>query len=100
MPKGIRMNQESFLARMKELFGDKYDFSESVFINSDNDVTYFCPKHGKITTKARNLLEGYGCKLCAREEVKKKLTWTQGKFLADTKLTFKRKRMRMLRKRS
>lgn len=30
MPKGVRMNQESFLARMKELFGDKYDFSESV----------------------------------------------------------------------
>lgn len=83
MPKGIRMNQESFLARMKELFGGKYDFSESVFINSNENVTYICPKHGKVTTKAKNLLAGYGCKLCAREEVKKKLTWTQEKFLEE-----------------
>lgn len=25
MPKGIRMNQERFMERMKENFGDKYD---------------------------------------------------------------------------
>lgn len=83
MPKGVRMNQELFQERMKELFGDKYDFSESVFVNSDTDVTYRCYKHGYRTTKAKNLLAGYGCKLCAREEVKKKLTWTQDKFLEE-----------------
>lgn len=77
------MTQEKFLVRMKELFGDKLDFSNSVFVNSDTDVTYVCPIHGERTTKGKNLLAGYGCKLCAREVVKKKLTWTQEKFLEE-----------------
>lgn len=81
MPKGIRMNQERFMERMRENFGDKYDFSISVFNGSNNDVEYICPKHGKQVTKARNLLEGYGCKMCARELIKKKLSYTQEEFL-------------------
>ena len=81
MPKGVRMNQERFMERMRENFGDKYDFSISVFNGSNNDVEYICPKHGKQVTKARNLLEGYGCKMCARELIKKKLSYTQEEFL-------------------
>lgn len=83
MPKGIRMNQERFLEIMKENFGDKLDFSNSVFVHSDKDIEYVCPKHGLRKTKARNLLAGYGCKLCARELVKEKLTWSQEKFLEE-----------------
>lgn len=68
---------------MIENFGNKYDFSKSVFVNSNEYVEYYCHKHGVRKAKARNLLEGYGCKECARELVKEKLTWTQDKFLEE-----------------
>ena len=83
MPKGIRMTQELFMERMKENFGDKYDFSNSVFKGGFEYVEYICHIHGPVRSKARNLLEGYGCKQCARELVKKKLTWSQEKFLEE-----------------
>lgn len=75
--------QEDFLQRMKENFGDKFDFSESVYNGYEENITYKCPKHGYITTKARNLIKGYGCKACLMEVVKAALRKTQEQFLEE-----------------
>lgn len=64
MPRGI-MSQKEFLQRMKENYGDMYDFSESVYLGAEKDVTFRCHKHGYVTTKGKHLLAGHLCKMCA-----------------------------------
>lgn len=86
MPK--KMTEEDFFKRMKENFGDMYDFSESVYKGYEEDVTYRCPEHGYITTKARNLIKGYGCKACSMKKVKTALSKTQDKFIEEAKAIY------------
>lgn len=62
---GKMMTQEEFQRRMKENFGDEYDFSETIYQGGDKYVTYRCYKHGLITTKAKNLLNKQRCSQCA-----------------------------------
>lgn len=86
MPK--KMTEEDFFKRMKENFGDKYDFSESVYKGYEEDVTYRCPEHDYITTKARNLIKGYGCKACSMKKVKAALSKTQEQFIEEAKAMY------------
>lgn len=86
MPK--KMTQEEFFQKMKENFGDKYDFSESVYKGYEEDVTYRCYEHGYVTTKARNLIKGYGCKACSMKKVKAALSKTQDKFIEEAKAIY------------
>lgn len=81
MPKGIKMTQETFIKRLSQNFGEKYDFSITEFKGNNVDVEYICPKHGVVKTKAKTLLAGFGCKLCGREEAKKKMTMTRETFI-------------------
>lgn len=85
MPKGIRMTQEYFLKSLKEKFGDKYDFSMSVFKGQSEDVTYVCPIHGVQHSKAKNLLSGYGCYQCGRESQKSRMSDTKESFIEKAK---------------
>ena len=51
------MSPEEFFRRATERYGDKYDFSESVYDGSRNPITVRCKKHGYFTLKtARQLL--------------------------------------------
>lgn len=86
MPKKI--TQEEFFQKMKENFGDKFDFSESIYKGYEEDVTYRCYEHGYVTTKARNLIKGYGCKACSMKKVKEALSKTQDKFIEEAKAIY------------
>jgi hypothetical protein len=63
--KGRRLTQVEFIKRIKEIFGEKYNFSNTKYTIRNGDVTYICPNHGEVTTKASYLLEGNGCGKCA-----------------------------------
>ena len=63
--KNLRLTQEEFIERVTELFGDKYDFSNTKYVKRTDDVKYICSTHGEVITKASNLLEGNGCGKCA-----------------------------------
>ena len=43
----LSLSQEEFLKRMNIVFGNFYDFSESVYINLLTKVKCICPKHGE-----------------------------------------------------
>ena len=63
------MTQEEFIKRASEKNPD-FDFSKSIFIKRNEDVTAMCPKHGEFTRKAVSFLTGTTCPECVREQKK------------------------------
>lgn len=61
------MMTEEWVRRAKLVHGDKYDYSQTVYVNQRTDVTIICPKHGAFTQKADSHIRGCGCKKCGDE---------------------------------
>lgn len=66
----VQMNrirtQEDFVKRAVEIHGDKYDYSKTVYVKSNEPVTIICPIHGEFLQTPNKHLAGQGCKLCGR----------------------------------
>jgi len=69
-----RMNTEIFRMKMKEIHGDKYEFSESEFDDWKVKVGFKCPVHGPLSGYPYNLLQGKSCKRCNLSK-----TWKSGR---------------------
>lgn len=63
MPK--KLTTSEFIARAKELYGDKYDYSKVVYINSAQKVCVICPEHGDFWMTPSNFLNGHKCPACS-----------------------------------
>lgn len=63
----MTLTQDEFLRRIKIVFGDLYDFSESVYVNYKTKVKCICHKHGEFWSRPDHLLNGHGCLKCAYE---------------------------------
>ena len=57
-----------FIQRAKEIHGDKYDYSKSIYQKSIIPVEIVCPIHGSFYMRPHNHLKGQGCPLCANKE--------------------------------
>ena len=55
---------EEFIRRAKEVHGDKYDYSATVYENSRKKVTVICPEHGPFKIWPMDHLRGVGCGKC------------------------------------
>lgn len=58
------MTTEEWITRAREVHGDKYDYSRTVYVNQRTDVEIICPVHGVFTQKADSHLRGNGCRFC------------------------------------
>lgn len=56
--------QEQWIEEVKEVHGNKYDYSLVKYVNADSKVWIVCPIHGPFEQKATSHREGYGCKAC------------------------------------
>lgn len=61
--KQIRTNKK-FISQLKEIFGDKYDYSKVTYVKAKVPVTIICPKHGEFIARPDHLLDGHGCPKC------------------------------------
>jgi hypothetical protein len=61
--KKLSGNKDDFILRAKETHGDKYDYSEVDYVNSQTKVTIGCPIHGKFHQTPKNHYT-QGCLLC------------------------------------
>jgi len=68
--RGIRFTTEQFIARAKELHGDKYDYSCVVYRNNYTKVDIVCNQHGQFEQQPAEHIKGYGCYKCGRENQK------------------------------
>ena len=58
------MTTEEWITRAREVHGDKYDYSRTIYVNQRTDVEIICPVHGVFTQKADSHLRGNGCRFC------------------------------------
>ena len=66
-----RYTLDDFVKKMKLVHGDKYDFSEAKYVDSQEEITLICHKkdalgneHGPFSRKPYSLLQGHGCPKC------------------------------------
>lgn len=64
-----------------------YDFSGSVYAGMNQKVMFLCPKHGRVSSDAKNLLNGKSCLQCAIEARAGARRMTQKKIIARFKET-------------
>lgn len=62
MPK--RITQEEFIKRCKDLYGEKFDFSKTIYKGSNEKVCVICAKHGEFMVRAADFLRGHNCSMC------------------------------------
>ena len=55
---------EEWIKKAKQVHGDKYDYSKTVYINSQTNICIICPEHGEFWQLPSTHLKGSGCPLC------------------------------------
>lgn len=63
-----KINTEIFIKEMKEIHGDKYDYSKVDYKGVKEKVCIVCPKHGEFWINPSNFRNGQGCPICGRED--------------------------------
>ena len=58
------MTQETFIKKVKNIYGDKFDFSKVVYNGCKSNITVICPIHGEFIISAQYFLQGHGCLKC------------------------------------
>jgi predicted RNA-binding Zn-ribbon protein involved in translation (DUF1610 family) len=70
------LTQEEYINRCKEKFGDKFDYSNTKYVNKRTKVTVICQIHGEFETNPLQFLNfSFGCPECGKEYAAK---WRQG----------------------
>ncbi len=60
----IRITTDEFIARSREVHGDKYDYSNTVYCGSGRKVEILCIRHGLFSQNPGSHLRGCGCNAC------------------------------------
>jgi len=76
-----RYSLKQFLTSVKNIHGDKYDYSKVKYFNSQSKVEIICPIHGSFVMKANSHANGQGCPVCGRIEANKKIAIDYLEFL-------------------
>lgn len=62
-----KMTTDDFINRCREIHGDKYDYSLTVYTDIQEKVKIICPTHGIFEQIANSHLRGQGCVKCCYE---------------------------------
>lgn len=86
--------------RLRELYGDEYDYTQVDYKNNRKPITLRCKKHNVVFSRTlQNLLKGWGCPACNKEHGKtwanviektydpsrRSERWTTERFIAESK---------------
>ena len=63
------LTQDEFIRRARETHGNKYDYSNTSYINMKEKVTIICPEHGGFLQTPHNHLNGAGCPNCQKNHI-------------------------------
>ena len=82
MPANNKSNIYKFTSKANIIHDNKYDYSESIYINQETDITIFCPVcKNTFKQKPKAHLSGCGCPNCARVNHRT----TNDKFIKNSK---------------
>lgn len=81
-----RKTTEEFIQQAKKVHGDKYDYSETVFINTRTKVKIWCKQCKQFFYQMpRSHLKGHGCAKCASKEMAIKNRASKEEFIEKAK---------------
>jgi ferredoxin-like protein FixX len=75
-----------FEARVRKVHGDKYDYSQAVYVSTDVSVIINCPTHGAFEQKPAIHMQGHGCQQCGTDRIR--LIQTTGRLKKARGLAF------------
>ena len=76
--KRVKITTEDFITKAKEVHGDKYDYSNVEYVNTNVKVCIICPEHGEFCQSPHGHLRGRGCPKCgANKSCKSKTSTTE-----------------------
>lgn len=75
--------QEDFIKQAKEKHGDKYDYSEVVYVNNTTPVKIYCKACDKYFEQTPKNHKKYGCKECGRRAMIEAQRKSQEQFIKD-----------------
>lgn len=58
------LTTEEFIEKVKQIHGDKYDYSKVEYVNANKKVCVICPIHGEFWISPANHLRERGCPKC------------------------------------
>ena len=80
-----RLTTEKFVAKAQKIHGNFYDYTPTQYTGSGDKVTILCPRHGPFRQIASDHLSGYGCRKCANERARERLTSNTAEFVAKAR---------------
>jgi predicted nucleic-acid-binding Zn-ribbon protein len=76
-----RYSTQDFIDSIRKVHGEKYDYSEVSYINSQSKIKIICPKHGPFLMKPNSHFNGQGCPNCGRISARENITLEYKEFL-------------------
>ena len=76
---------EEFLEKIKKIHGDYYDYSNTIYKRSSENIEIICKQHGLFIQKAQTHLRGANCPECAKLNRTQKRTITTNQFIEKAK---------------
>lgn len=68
MGMSYRLDTDTWLGRVKETHGDLYDYSESVYVTSNDKIKIICAIHGPFMQRPACHVKGKGCIKCRNDK--------------------------------
>ena len=65
---------EEFIEKAKLVHGNKFDYTNVVYVKSMSTICIICPIHGEFKQKPSDHLSGYGCPRCNESKGEKSIT--------------------------
>lgn len=79
-----KMTTNQFIEKARNKFGDKFDYSEVKYIDSQTKIVIGCPIHGKFEqTPSNHLRSKSGCPKCSYADLSKQYQKEQNQFIID-----------------
>lgn len=82
--KGKNYTQDEYISLLKNIYGEKYDYTKVHYVDVLSPVTLTCPEHGEFTKKAGYLINSKyksGCPCCTMERRQKNNSLGLEKFI-------------------
>ena len=65
-----RLTTEEFINKAKDIHNDKYNYTNTVYVNAVTKVSIICPTHGVFYQLPSSHLQGHGCPYCGGSSIK------------------------------
>ena len=66
-----KLTTEEFIQKAKQIHGDKYNYSKTTYMKSNQKITIICPEHGEFSQTPNCHLSGSGCPKCIKKATNK-----------------------------